>query len=548
MRRLRGMESAKPFERYRYQPTAYIEKYLNWSPWSGTEEYPGQQQIIDAYTLAIRQQHERADFESGKVSESELTVWKPGQVIQNRIRVEAGHTVGKTKTLSGLVNHFFDCFPPSIIYTFAPSWEQIHDLLWKEVKDDRRDKGLPGRILDLQLIVGDKHFAKGRATNNANNQGTERIQGQHGAYLMFVLDEAEGIADYVYQAIDSMSSGGISIILLAANPKSRTSLFYKVRELSVVRNFRISCVNHPNVVSGREIVPNSVRRDYVEGMIESCALEVVAEHNPDDHTFELPWRPGLIYKPDAEFMFRILGVAPSNISGDTLIPPGRYEAACKRVAVSDRPEEAWIGIDAAGFGNDLGTGYIRHNGRVWRSFTASKPNGDQDPSDYFRKTKADALKIHSDGVKRLSIRIDAGGGFGNGLFSLLSHDDELKRTYQSGLRLQMVHFGGVCYNEDKYANMGTQLYAESAEALKGLAIVKPPPTLEGDLCERRYVWTNKAGVEVKRLEEKKVFHKEKGRSPDDGDGFVLCVAPDFVFNIAKEVVYEPLWHKATPRR
>jgi hypothetical protein len=99
------------FEPYRFDPVNYIIDFLKWEPWNGTDENPGQIQIINAYTLALRQQFERRDWEKGEVKEEDLKYWKPGQVIKNYIRVEAGHTTGKTKTESGLVNHFLDCFP-----------------------------------------------------------------------------------------------------------------------------------------------------------------------------------------------------------------------------------------------------------------------------------------------------------------------------------------------------------------------------------------------------------------------------------------------------
>ena len=54
------------------------------------------------------------------------------------------------------------------VYSFAPTWEQIHDLLWKEIGADREGKGLPGRVLDTcEIKLRKNHFAKGRATNNA---------------------------------------------------------------------------------------------------------------------------------------------------------------------------------------------------------------------------------------------------------------------------------------------------------------------------------------------------------------------------------------------
>ena len=532
--RILRVSTAHPLSSYQYAADTYIRKRLGWEPWAGAEGQPGQFEIIAAYTLALRQMHERDDYEHGRVAAADLKYWQPGQIIQNRIRIEAGHTVGKTKLASGLVNHFFDCFSPSIIYTFAPSWEQIHDLLWKEIKSDRRDKGLPGRILDLQLFVADEHFAKGRATNNAGGHGTERIHGQHGKYLMFVLDEAEGIADYVFNAVDSMASGGIVIVIMLANPQTRTSLFHHAKDNSDTRSFRISCIWHPNVLAGREIVPGAVRRDYVRTMAEKHC-DVVTEHSEDDHSFALPfpldlsgvtYAAGTIFKPNAEFLFRVLGIAPTNIADNTLVPVGRFEAAQKRDAPSEDTARATFGVDVAGFGKDFGTLYIRHLGSIYRAAQMWKLDYD----DYARIIKDHALKLKIRGVTKIHIRIDAGGGFGQGVISHLKLDSQLLEAFPGdNLILQDVHFGGTPHNEKAYANTVTEMYAESAETIKGIRIENAPNELEADLCERTYAWTNKSGVTVKILEEKKAFKKRKQRSPDDGDGFVLCASPDHIF-------------------
>lgn len=210
---------------YRYDPARYIREQLGWHPWAGTPDAPGQVEILEAYTLALRQQHERLAFERGESYDA--TVWQPGQPIRNRIRIEAGHGVGKTKLSSGILSHFFDCFTPSICYTFAPTWQQISTLLWKEIKSDRRRNRLPGRVLETCEIRTDdaRHFAQGRATQNGD---TESIQGQHNPYLMFILDEAEGMPEYVWSSIDSMTSGGISIVIMLGNPRTRTSRFHKI--------------------------------------------------------------------------------------------------------------------------------------------------------------------------------------------------------------------------------------------------------------------------------------------------------------------------------
>lgn len=528
----------------RFDPAAYIKKFLQWEPWAGDVEHPGQAEIIDAYTLALRQQHERKAFEDGELSEAELQYWQPGQIIKNRIRVEAGHTVGKTKLASGLVNHFFDSFSPAIIYTFAPTWEQVKDLLWKEIKSDREGKGLPGRVLDTcEIKLRANHFAKGRATNNAGGSGTERVHGQHEKYLMFVIDEAEGVADFVFDAIDSMSSGGIVIVIMLANPRTRSSKFHKQKNSSNVRSFRVSCLHHPNVKAGREVVPGAVRRSYVEEMVEKHC-EIVAAHSEDDLTFELSYPvsikdvtypPGTIFKPNPEFMFRVLGIAPANISDKNLITVGRFESACKRDAPREDPSRARMGVDVSRFGRDYGTLFIRYGGRAWRAGQFFK----QDTNEYARVIKEEALMLARLGVRSLHIRVDGGGGFGGGVVDKLKNDSELLAAF-TDFRVQEVHFNSAAHDEKSYHDLITEMMAQAAETLRGIRIESPPETLEADLCERLYDWVNHKGVDVKRLESKLEFRKPKrlGRSPDDGDGFVLAVAPDFLFPLLEAETFE----------
>lgn len=518
-------ESLSPsdIERYLKDPAAYISEKLDWEPWVGTDDHPGQTQIIDAYSLALRKQIERHAFEDGTLSEGALTVWTPGSVIQNRIRVPAGFTVGKTRLASGLVNHFFDCFAPSIVYTFAPSWFQIHDLLWKEIKTDRTGKGLPGRILDLELDRGHDHFAKGRATSNSGALGRERIQGQHGPYLMFVLDEAEAIDDYVWDAVDTMTSGGIvTIVLMLANPRTRVSRFHKEASRVDTVTVRISELDHPNVVQGRSVIDGPVRRDFVDKMLtDHCAT--VAEHDPDYHTFEVPWRPG-IFRPDSQCLLEVLGIAPVDVADNTVIPVGRFEGATKREPDNYDPTSARMGVDVALFGRDMGTLYLRHAGAVKRLEQF-------DGLDYMHQAmaiKRHALELKRAGVRSLHIRIDAGGGFGQGVAEALYYDAEMEALFPD-LRYILVHFGSAPYDGTSYADLVTEMYFEAAESLRGLAVLDPPTALEADLCERTWEPRNSRAVRVRKLEDKTGFRKRIGRSPDDGDGFVLAVAPDHLF-------------------
>jgi hypothetical protein len=435
-----------------------------------------------------------------------------------------------TKCAAGIVSHFFDTCAPSIIYTFAPTFPQINDLLWKEIRADREGRRLPGKILQSpELKNRANHFAKGRATDNAHGNGTESIQGQHGKYLMFVMDEAEGVADYVFNAIEAMTTGGIVIVLMLANPRTRTSTFYKQRVRDDVVNFRISCIWHPNVIYNKELVPGAVKREYVENMLKNHC-EVVEAHIPDDLTFEVPWHPGVIYRPDSEFLFRVSGIPPLNSSTDTFIPVGRYEAAVKRKpeeAIGDRLK-ARLGADVARYGDDMGALYILHNGRVWREKQFAK----QDTNAYVGAIMDAAKKMHASGVRSFHLRIDAGGGFSSGVVDNLKGSPEMKAMF-SDYKVIEIDFGGKPHDEKAYADCAAEMYASAADALQAIKVIRPPELLESDLTERTYKWVSRRGVAVKQLEPKDNFRKRLSRSPDDGDAFVMTIAPDHIFRPKK---------------
>lgn len=527
-RRRAAGEIVGRFDAYRFEPERYIAEQLGWQPWRGAPGRPGQAEILEAYAQSLREQHARRDGEAAA-----------GEPIRNIVRVESGHGIGKTTLLAGIVSHFFDCFDESIVYAFAPGYEQINDLLFKEIRKQRSGRGLPGRVLQTpELKAGDAHFVKGRATNDAHGRGTERVQGQHAPYLLFVIDEAEGVADFVYDAIKSMASGGVAVVILTANPRTRSSRFHKLASGRQVVNFRVSCIHHPNVLAGRPLIPGAVERAYVETMIddgETRHCEVVAAHDPDQHTFELPWRPGVIYAPDAEFQFRVLGVAPLSMSANAFCPVGRYEAAKARVADPGASRRtARLGVDVARWGDDAGAVWARHAGRAYRVARLAQ----LDTTVYARAIRAEALRLAAQGVTDLRVRVDGGGGFGGGVVDQLRRDEELRQAFageaEPGVarvfQVLEVNNNATPHDPKAFADLGTELYYHAGEALRALALDRPPNELEADLCERAYDWVKVGGLDVKRLEPKKEFkRRHEGRSPDDGDALALALAPDHLF-------------------
>jgi len=501
--------------RFRFDPVGYAREVLGVELWSGGDSGKGQRELVEDIAESVRAQ-------------------ASGESANQVFRVEAGHGVGKTFVAAVLVNWFFDCFSPSITITTAPTEDQVRLLLWKDIRSLRSRAQLPGKVLpeDPKMVRAHDWFAIGRTTSNAGGKGSARMQGQHPDFWFYVLDEAEGVPEFMYGAVDGMMTGGrVGLVLMLANPQTRTSMFHRKGKQSGVRNYRLSVLDHPNVVTGREVVSGATKRKWADEKIANWC-EIVPAHDEDRHTFEVNWPvplngeiapAGTIFLPNAEFCFRVLGIAPTSLADKVFVSPGRYCAALSRVIEGADPSLCKIGVDCARFGKDAGTVYREH--ALVASCEARLSR--QDTFSYVAAVRAAALS--SVGATSLSVRVDGTGGFGSGIVDLLLADEELRSSF-SPFVVHEVHFNGAARNGGAYANIATEMYAEAAESLRGLRLERVPIELERDLTDRCFEYVNRGGVTLKALTEKEKFRRLHGSSPDDGDGFALAVTPEFLFS------------------
>lgn len=525
--------------RYQTDPIAYCEEILNLSPWAGRKT-KGQRELFDDIGNSVQRQL------AGDPNAPQF------------FRVEAGHGVGKSFGAAMLVNWFHDCFPPtgipgSVILTTAPTKAQVEDLLWKDVKS-MRPEHLPGRVLpgSPKMEKAPNWWAVGRTTSDNGGKGTARFQGQHNQYFFVVLDEAEGVPDFVFSATDAMMTGcQVAIVLMLANPQTRSSKFHKMGKQAGVHNYRFSVLDHPNVVDGADTVPGGPSRKWVAAKVRNLC-ETVKLADPDNYTFTLPFDversedgngshgpAGTLFLPNSEFLFRVMGIAPANLAQATFVSPGRYERAKTNPPLPGEEKRARLGVDVSREGDDFGTIYVRHAGAVWREGQiAGSQVQQQGGLIYYHQIKDACVKLAALGVTDVQIRIDGTGGFGSTAVDNLRADGELKRLFDVFVVVE-VHFGAGAHEKTKYFDLVTEMYAQAAETLKGIHLVNPPELLETDLTERLYEFRNKNGIIVQKLEEKDAFKKRQTprRSPDDGDGLVLCLAPDHLFKKKKSDIW-----------
>lgn len=526
------------YRRYQRHMVKFFREVLGLEPWRGENGKPGQLEILEDMQRSIRDQLD------GKPDVPFIFLG------------EAAHGLGKTFVLeAGTLLFFHEAFPPapgeaSVVLSTAPTSVQVNDLLWKDVRkliEMAAERGYKvGRgILPSEARINKTgtHFAVGRTTNDSGGKGAERSQGQHNTFQAVLFDEAEGIPDFFYNGVKRQFTGNrVKLWVLMANPKTRTSRFQRMKLQAGVTSYRLSLLDFPNVVHGREIVPGGTTREVFNAWLfdmEDFGAHPIDEDDPARYTFQTPWEveapdgrvfpPGQRWLPQRGFLYGALGIPPEGGDGDTFITASQYEAATQRPPRPKTGTLARIGVDAGRFGKDSGKVYLDLDGNV--SLIGSVQA--QDGWAYFRLVLKAAQAAARAGYTELSTRVDGGGGFGATVIDICKASAEIRELFGVAT-FHEVHFGGTPHTPEKYADLITELYALAGQLMPSTSIRGGSPRLEEDLTDRKFGYVVKniddTRREVKELESKKVFKKRhEGRSPDDGDGYVLAVAPEYVF-------------------
>ena len=537
-------EQKKYTQRYARDLIGFCVRVLGMTPWKGVNGKPGQYEVLEAIERSVSRQ---LDGE---------------QNVPFIFVIEAAHGIGKTYGIEApCITWFYRCFAPSVIQSTANTNDQVRDTLWKDVRTHvtnarmRRRSVMPGLMpKDMRAEQAADHFAMGFVTNDSGGTGTERVQGQHNDYHLWVFEEAEGIPEFMYDAVKRQFTGNkVRLWLLVANPKTSSSTFQEMKLHPMAQVFRLSLLDFPNVWNGTSEVPGGTDRTTFNNWIEdqrTFGCEVVPEHDETRHTFTVPWPvpragggahpPGTIFAPKRGFLYGALGIPPSGGGGDTFISAGRYDAARGRevqpAPLLEGGRPIWpvqLGIDCARYGDDAGTIYSLFR-RVLRFEEAIQGAAEADELTRTRRYVQAAAKAlrraAAQGATRASVRVDA--GYGGGIVDGLREQEDLKGLFPDGFTVHEVAFGSLPRDDEQYADLVTEMYAAADEVLS-VACIDPantPPLLKRDLTERKYGYVLKGDREVKKLEKKDQFKKRtKGQSPDDGDGAVLALAPEGLF-------------------
>lgn len=147
--------------------------------------------------------------------------WNP------KVAIKSGQGVGKTGMEAVALLWFLSCFPYPRVVATAPTKQQLHDVLWSEAAKWQERSPLLKTILKwtktyIYMTGHEKRwFATARTATKPEN-----MQGFHEDNMLFIIDEASGVADPIMEAILGTLTGENNKLLMCGNPTRTSGTFF----------------------------------------------------------------------------------------------------------------------------------------------------------------------------------------------------------------------------------------------------------------------------------------------------------------------------------
>jgi phage terminase large subunit len=209
---LRTMEKKdlEIYNKFRNSPIYFIEKMWKLKPTEGT---------------FVKGEH--ITWQQVKILEAVENSLKDGK---KRISVAAGHGIGKTCLLSWLILWYLFVNKDAQVACTAPTSEQMHDVLWKEIALWLRR--MPPEIMNLYdysagyLRIKERHETWFARAKTARKDAPEALAGVHGEYVFIVVDEASGVPDEIFRTAEGSLTGENVLVIMISNPTRTSGFFY----------------------------------------------------------------------------------------------------------------------------------------------------------------------------------------------------------------------------------------------------------------------------------------------------------------------------------
>lgn len=419
-----------------------------------------------------------------------VTLWAGQEEIlraaqaSGRFAVRSGHKTGKSTALVCL-SLWFACtrYRARVILT-APTHRQIRAILWKELKRIYHDavQDLGGQLNEMPengLQWGDGREIVGFFTTEP-----EKMAGISGPAVLFLVDEASGYPQEIFDAIEGNRAGGAKLGM-SSNPTMLSGYFH---EAFTAKRHLWKLLHLSSEEAAKTHIPGLATQEWID--------EKFDEWGEDSPLYAV----------------RVRGDFPT-LQENTIISLADIEGAILRYGgdVPDAPLE--IGVDVARFGDDWTVMCPR---RGLRAYALTRFRGDG-PQVAGKVMEVVRFRRYSN-YERVRVKVDV-IGVGAAVVDALRPFHESREIDLVEVNVSETAFGEKAQKE--YVNLRTQLWFDLASWIRKGGCFPNDGELEGELIAHRYKFQERTG-------RREVLPKDKvkeilKRSPDKADALALAV-------------------------
>lgn len=479
-----------PDARYWEQPVAFAEEILGMRVW------PGQARILEAY------------------------------VAHKRVSVRSGHKIGKSCTAAIIALHFYCSKPDARVVFTSTTARQVDAILWRELGKIRsragccascrevcaREKRPEPRPCPHSSLIGGTMNTLARSGFRAPDfreisgftaRDAEAVAGISGANLLYLPDEASGIDDAIFEAIEGNRAGGARIVMFSNPTRTEGEFFRSHTDKAITvgadgerKGFyfaiHVSSEETPNVLERREVFPGLAGHEWVE--------EKKAEWGVDSPLYKV----------------RVKGEFVENEDGKILTIHALTEAEA-RWATTPAEGRLHIGLDPAGPGNagDDSAFAVRRGQKVIDVHVRRAMTDEAHLVELLG-----LIKVHRRSRDRIPVvTIDREGPIGSSLYGFLRNYADVHRDafVVAGVRAS----DRAPRRPDIYERVRDELWSNLAEWIREGGAIPEDARLAKEL--HAPAWHGQVNGKLKATPKSDLRKMLDGRSPDRADAVALAV-------------------------
>ena len=403
------------------------------------------------------------------------------------VSIKSGHGTGKTAFDAWCILWFAYTRINAKIPCTAPTEAQLKNVLWSELA--LWHGKLDPFFKDKFVVTSDKFyhvdhdktwFAVGRT---ARAEKPEALQGFHGENLLFIIEEASGVAEEVFTVVRGALTDDRNRCIMTSNPTRTQGFFYNSHTLWEGEPWNCLTFNGEDspIVGDR----------YIN--------EIETEYGRDSDVFRV----------------RVLGEFP--IESDFILIPKPWVMAAFERQISyrkrlGRQQFDAAGVDIARYGdNKTVFAFVRH-----ATVVGIKQYSKQDTM-----TTAEQIIQLCSMMKAQRVKVDE-IGVGGGV---------VDRCYQRGCSVTGIDVSKAAINKEKFVNQRAEYYWNLRERFEDGSISLQPLVsqlsqpdmikLIEQLCSIRYEYNPTGKVQIWSKEK---MRREKIKSPDLAEAVMLAFA------------------------